>query len=62
MERAITALKDEQRTCITLFHLDGLTYAEVATRTGFSLEEVRSHLQNGRRNLRLMLNDDADRN
>lgn len=62
LERAITALKDEQRTCITLFHLKGLTYAEVATRTGFSLEEVRSHLQNGRRNLRLMLNDDADRN
>ncbi|HPJ54278.1 MAG TPA: sigma-70 family RNA polymerase sigma factor, partial [Flavobacteriales bacterium] len=62
LEAAIAALKEEQRTCITLFHLEGLTYAEVATRTGFSLEEVRSHLQNGRRNLRLMLNNDADRN
>ena len=62
LEASIAVLKEEQRTCITLFHLEGLTYAEVATRTGFSLEEVRSHLQNGRRNLRLMLNDDADRN
>ena len=46
-------LGEEQRTTLTLRYLDGLSWAEIAERTGMSEAEVRSHLQNGRRNFRL---------
>lgn len=61
LEEAITRLNDAQRACITLFHLERHSYLEVAQRTGHSVEQVRSHLQNGRRNLRLILEDHAPR-
>jgi len=55
LEAAIDALKEDQRTCIRLFHLEHLSYQQVSERTGLDVEQVRSHLQNGRRNLRLQL-------
>lgn len=55
LEHAIGALKDGQQECIRLFYLDRLSYQEISDRTGLGLEQVRSHLQNGRRNLRLQL-------
>ncbi|MFT3884841.1 MAG: sigma-70 family RNA polymerase sigma factor [Flavobacteriales bacterium] len=61
LEAAIGRLKDGQRTCIRLFYLERLSYQEVAARTGLDVEHVRSHLQNGRRNLRLMLEEHPDR-
>jgi RNA polymerase sigma factor (sigma-70 family) len=62
LEEAIAQLKDAQRLCIELFHLQRRSYDEVAASTGFTLEQVRSHLQNGRRNLRIILERHADRN
>ncbi|MBL8003238.1 MAG: sigma-70 family RNA polymerase sigma factor [Flavobacteriales bacterium] len=55
LEAAIDALKEGQRECIRLFYLEHLSYQQVSERTGHDLEQVRSHLQNGRRNLRLQL-------
>jgi RNA polymerase sigma-70 factor (ECF subfamily) len=55
LEQAITQLNAEQAQCIRLFHLDQLSYQQCSERTGFSVEQVRSHLQNGRRNLKLLL-------
>jgi RNA polymerase sigma factor (sigma-70 family) len=55
LEAAIGDLNAEQGTCIRLFYFERLSYQLTAERTGFSLEQVRSHLQNGRRNLRLLL-------
>ena len=48
-------LKQEQRLCIQLFYLQKKSYEEVATITNFTLKEVKSHLQNGRRNLKILL-------
>jgi RNA polymerase sigma factor (sigma-70 family) len=50
-----------QRRCLELFYLEDLSYAEVATRTGFTLNEVKSHIQNGKRNLRTVLLRAANR-
>lgn len=61
LEAAVEQLKDGQRTCIRLFYLERLSYQQVAARTGLGLDDVRSHLQNGRRNLRLLLQRQADR-
>jgi RNA polymerase sigma-70 factor (ECF subfamily) len=48
-------LKKEQRICIQLFYLQKKSYEEVAKITNYSMKEVKSHLQNGRRNLKLLL-------
>ena len=55
LEKAIGQLNAEQQTCIRLFHLEQWSYQQVANHTGYSIEQVRSNLQNGRRNLRLIL-------
>jgi RNA polymerase sigma factor (sigma-70 family) len=55
LEAAIALLNDGQRECIRLFYLKRLSYQQVAARTGLDVEQVRSHLQNGRRNLRINL-------
>jgi RNA polymerase sigma-70 factor (ECF subfamily) len=43
-------LSPEQQRCMEL-KIEGCSYQETAVRTGFSLEAVKSHLQNGRRML-----------
>lgn len=59
LEHAIDALSDDQRICIRLFYLERLSYAQVQERTGFTYDQLRSHLQNGRRNLKIMLQRNA---
>lgn len=62
LEGAIAQLNEEQQLCIRLFHLERNSYQQTAERTGLSVEHVRSHLQNGRRNLRIILSRHADQN
>jgi RNA polymerase sigma-70 factor (ECF subfamily) len=52
---ALARLGEGQRRCLELFYLEGLSYAEVASRSGYALNEVKSHIQNGKRNLRQIL-------
>lgn len=54
---SLEQLNDAQKTCVTLFYLEKKSYSEVSDHTGFSLQEVKSHIQNGKRNLKnIMLN------
>lgn len=55
LEAAISLLNDAQQQCIRLFYLEEKSYREVSDATGFSMKEVKSHLQNGRRNLKISL-------
>lgn len=52
LEQAMTQLSEEQRRCLELFYLQEKCYNEVATITKFSLNEVKSYIQNGKRNLK----------
>ena len=52
---AMSELKDHQRICITGFYLRGESYDQLAERTGFTVKQVKSYLQNGRRNLKNIL-------
>lgn len=52
LEKAITQLKDKQKICIELFYLKKQSYQQVVDATGFSLKEVKSAIQNGKRNLK----------
>ena len=60
LEKAITTLSDDQKQCIELFYLQEKTYKEVTDMTGFSMNQVKSHIQNGRRNLKSYLIDHDD--
>jgi RNA polymerase sigma factor (sigma-70 family) len=57
LQSAIAQLKEGQRDCIKLFYLNELSYKEVADATGLDLGQVKSHLQNGKRNLFLYLTE-----
>ncbi|HRN79816.1 MAG TPA: sigma-70 family RNA polymerase sigma factor [Ferruginibacter sp.] len=52
---AIEQLNTEQKTCITLFYLEKKSYNEVASISGYTLQEVKSYIQNGKRNLKIHL-------
>ena len=55
MEACLQTLPAEQRTCLTLFYLEQKSYTDVARLTGFDFKQVKSYLQNGRRNLKLCM-------
>ena len=60
LEQAIKELNREQRTCIEFFYLKKMTYAEITAITGYSMREVKSYLQNGKRNLKIKMEALAD--
>ena len=55
MESAIKELKEGQKICIELFYLQEKSYEEVAKMTGYSMKEVKSYIQNGKRNLKIIM-------
>lgn len=55
MELSLKELNPEQQQCVTLFYLQKKSYQEVSETTGFSLLQVKSYIQNGKRNLRLLI-------
>ena len=55
MEKALEKLDPHQQTCIRLFYLEQKCYQEVASITGFNLNQVKSYIQNGKRNLKIIM-------
>jgi RNA polymerase sigma factor (sigma-70 family) len=55
LEMSIATLNEEQKRCIELFYLQQKSYAEVVEITGYSLNNVKSFIQNGKRNLKLKM-------
>lgn len=51
----LKSLKEPQRRCIELVYLEDKSYQEVCEITGYSMNEVKSHVQNGKRNLKIRL-------
>lgn len=49
----VRSLGPEQRRAFVMFHIEGLSYREIAESTGLDPQTVRSHLQNARRNFDL---------
>jgi RNA polymerase sigma factor (sigma-70 family) len=52
LEKCIETLVEEQKQCIQLFFLQEKCYKEITQFTGFELNQVKSHIQNGKRNLK----------
>lgn len=55
MEHCLGTLIKEQEQTIRLFYLEEKSYNEIAAETGLGWNEVRSFIQNGRRNLKLCM-------
>lgn len=52
LEQAIEKLPDKQKLCIRLFYFENKSYDEISAQTGFTSNEVKSCIQNGKRNLK----------
>ncbi len=55
LTEAVKSLKPEQQHCVDLFYIQEKSYTEVAEITGFDMKQVKSYIQNGKRNLRIFL-------
>jgi len=55
MAVCLTELNNEQQQCVTLFYLQKKTYQEIASQTGYTMMQVKSHIQNGKRNLKILM-------
>jgi RNA polymerase sigma factor (sigma-70 family) len=55
LQTALGRLGEGQRRCLELFYLEGHSYVEVARESGYALNEVKSHIQNGKRSLKALL-------
>ena len=55
MEYCLTKLEPQQRQVIEMFYKMDKCYREIADETGLEAGKVRSYLQNGRRNLRICM-------
>nr|HQU57112.1 sigma-70 family RNA polymerase sigma factor [Chitinophagaceae bacterium] len=55
LAESIAELNNEQQQCVTLFYLQKKSYREVSEATGFTLLQVKSYIQNGKRNLKNLL-------
>lgn len=57
MEEAMMHLKPVQRQCLELFYLQEKSYKDVAQETGYTMKQVKSYIQNGKRNLLIRMNE-----
>jgi RNA polymerase sigma-70 factor (ECF subfamily) len=57
LNECIEKLKEEQKYCIRQFYYENKCYREIAGTLGISEKKVKSYLQNGKRNLKLCLEE-----
>ena len=55
LENNLSSLKIEQKQCIEMFFLQDKSYKQIVLETGFSLNDVKTHIQNGKLNLKKLL-------
>jgi RNA polymerase sigma-70 factor (ECF subfamily) len=55
LKECIENLNDEQKSCIRLFYFENKCYREIAESLNMNEKNVKSHLQNGKRNLKICL-------
>lgn len=60
LSKALGELNKEQQLCVTLFYLEKKSYQQVADITGFSLMQVKSNIQNGKRNLKIIMEKNSN--
>lgn len=59
LEQCMDRLAAEQKQTVQLFYIEKKCYNEIAAITGFEWNKVRSFIQNGRRNLKLCMDEQS---
>ena len=49
---ALNFLNNDQALCLRMMYYEDISYKDISARTGYSLNQVKSHIQNGKRNLK----------
>jgi len=62
INKAINELKNEQQICIRLFYLDNKSYNQISQETGYSVKKIKSYIQNGKRNLKIIIKKQMPKN
>lgn len=57
LEKAIAQLQEEQRKAVQLFYLEELSYKQIGERLDWDLKKVKSRIQNGKRNIKLYMEE-----
>lgn len=55
MSEALKELNPDQQLCVTLFYMEKKSYQQIAEQTGYNMMQVKSHIQNGKRNMRILI-------
>jgi RNA polymerase sigma-70 factor (ECF subfamily) len=55
LEKCIGTLAVEQKQCVELFYLQQKCYKDIGDLTGYDANKVKSYIQNGKRNLKLCM-------
>ena len=55
MSEALKELNADQQLCVTLFYMEKKSYQQIAEQTGYNMMQVKSHIQNGKRNMRILI-------
>ncbi len=58
---ALQQLNNEQQQCVTLFYLQKKSYQEISEQSGFTVMQVKSNIQNGKRNLKIIMERQGNR-
>jgi RNA polymerase sigma factor (sigma-70 family) len=59
MGQSLEELGKEQKLCVILFYLEKRSYQDITLQTGYTLMQVKSYIQNGKRNLKLAMEKKA---
>ena len=60
LERCMEKLPVKQKESVNLFYLQEKCYKEVADATGYTLNDVKSYIQNGKRNLKICIEKQSE--
>jgi RNA polymerase sigma-70 factor (ECF subfamily) len=55
LKNCLERLPEQQRVSILYFFMDNLSYADIVYKTRYSLNHVKSYIQNGKRNLKICI-------
>lgn len=61
LEQCMEKLPAAQKQSIDLFFMNEKCYKEITDITGYSLNEVKSYIQNGKRNLKICMEENGER-
>jgi RNA polymerase sigma-70 factor (ECF subfamily) len=52
---ALKELNSDQQVCVTLFYIEKKSYQQISEQTGHTMMQVKSHIQNGKRNMKIII-------